>query len=109
MFVGVGTTPMFVGVGTKRMFVDVGTKRMFVGVGTKRMFHGDKHTSKLNSTVFIHSEVYAIRSLLLPFGHPAELGGFAGCIDLSYLRHSLTNIRIRVFVHRPSLVRENAS
>ena len=34
----------------------------------------------------------------LPVGHPAGLNGFVGCIDLTYLRDSLTNIRIRVFI-----------
>ena len=33
---------------------------------------------------------------LLPVGHPAGLDGFVGCIDVTYLRDSLTNIRIRV-------------
>ena len=33
---------------------------------------------------------------LLPVGHPAGLDGFVGCIDLTYLRDSLTNIRIRI-------------
>ena len=47
--------------------------------------------------------------LLLPVGHPAGLDGFVGCIDLTYLRDSLTNIRIRVLSPgRPSF-RENAS
>ena len=35
-------------------------------------------------------------SFLLPVGHPAGQDGFVCCIDLSYLRDSLTNIRIRV-------------
>ena len=44
--------------------------------------------------------------LLLPGGHPAGLDGFVGCIDLTYLRDSLTNIRIRVLSPgRPSLGR----
>ena len=44
--------------------------------------------------------------LLLPVGHPAGLDGFVGCIDLTYLRDSLTNIRIRVLSPgRPSLGR----
>ena len=42
----------------------------------------------------------------LPGGHPAGLDGFVGCIDLTYLRDSLTNIRIRVLSPgRPSLGR----
>ena len=42
----------------------------------------------------------------LPVGHPAGLDGFVGCIDLTYLRDSLTNIRIRVLSPgRPSLGR----
>ena len=45
----------------------------------------------------------------LPVGHPTGLDGFVGCIDLTYLRDSLTNIRIRVLSQgRPSF-RENAS
>ena len=48
-------------------------------------------------------------SSFLPVGHPAGLDGFVGCIDLTYLRDSLTNIRIRVLLPgRPSF-RENAS
>ena len=43
---------------------------------------------------------------LLPVGLPAGLGGFVGCIDPTYLRDSLTNIRIRVLSPgRPSLGR----
>ena len=42
----------------------------------------------------------------LPGGHPAGLDRFVGCIDLTYLRDSLTNIRIRVLSPgRPSLGR----
>ena len=42
--------------------------------------------------------------LPLPVGHPAGLDGLVGCIDLTYLRDSLTNIRIRVLSPgRPSL------
>ena len=42
----------------------------------------------------------------LPGGHLAGLDGFVGCIDLTYLRDSLTNIRIRVLSPgRPSLGR----
>ena len=40
--------------------------------------------------------VFFFGLLLLPVGHPAGLDGFVGCIDLTYLRDSLTNIRIRV-------------
>ena len=42
----------------------------------------------------------------LPVGYPAGLDGFVGCIDLSYLRDSLTNIHIQVLSPgRPSLGR----
>ena len=39
---------------------------------------------------------WRLSSSFLPVGHPAGLDGFVGCIDLTYLRDSLTNIRIRV-------------
>ena len=42
----------------------------------------------------------------LPVRHPAGLDGFVGCSDLTYLRDSLTNIRIRVLSPgRPSIWR----
>ena len=40
--------------------------------------------------------LYGVLPSFLPVGHPAGLDGFVGCIDLTYLRDSLTNIRIRV-------------
>ena len=45
-------------------------------------------------------------SFFLPVGHRAGLDGFVGCIDLTYLRDSLTDFRIRVLSpRRPSLGR----
>ena len=38
----------------------------------------------------------SFRSSFLPVGHLAGLDGFVGCIDLTYLRDSLTNVCIRV-------------
>ena len=60
---------------------------------------------------FIYGFSWAvILLLLLPVGHPAGLDGFVGCIDLTYLRDSLTNIRIRVLSPgRPSLGRMSHS
>ena len=50
--------------------------------------------------------MWLLTFFLLPVGHPAGLDGFVGCIDLTYLRDSLTNIRIRVLSPgRPSLGR----
>ena len=46
----------------------------------------------------IHSSFFFLP--FLPVGHPAGLDGFVGCIDLTYLRDSLTNIRIRVFIRQ---------
>ena len=49
---------------------------------------------------------HAFLPSFLPGGHPAGLDGFVGCIDLTNLRDSLTNIRIRVLSPgRPSLGR----
>ena len=79
---------------------------------------------KLSYQTVIMKQCYQIRSLkvdticiglrilpsfllsFLPVGHTAGLDGFVGCINLTYLRDSLTNIHIRVLSPgRPSLGR----
>ena len=47
--------------------------------------------SLMDSGIFRQKQVCI---LLLPVGHPPGLDRFVGCIDLTYLRDSLTNIRI---------------
>ena len=47
---------------------------------------------------------YHLVCLLLPVWHPAGLDGFVVCIDPTYSRDSLTNIRIQVFITRSSLL-----
>ena len=79
----------------------------YVKASLLERFRQCSHMSFRQTKVLLKLGIDVINSFFfLPGGHPAGLDGFVGCIDLTYLRDSLTNIRIRVLSPgRPSLGR----